>query len=100
MTIEDLAGVVESLAEAVREGFVKADEKIDNLAMITQKGFLEVEKNMDDFKKEMFDSFIEVSRRFDHLEEIILEGHRQRIESLEDRIKTLEADFRSLVGKK
>ena len=66
---------------------------IDDLARMVQGGFLEMDKNVN----KRFDL---VDERLAHIEEIILSQHRERISHLEDRVQSLEADFRSLVSKK
>lgn len=66
---------------------------IDQLAGMVQRGFSDAEEHLAKFR-------MEVMLRFEHIEKIILEGHRERINQLEDRVARLESDFRTLVSSK
>ena len=71
----------------------KKNMTMDNLAMMVQEGFMGLEDKMN----KRFDM---VDERLNHIEDIILDQHRERINRLEDQVKELQADFRSLVGRK
>lgn len=70
---------------------------IDRLAIMVQKGFVGLENKID---KKIDDFRIDITQRLEHIEQVILDDHRERINRLEDQVKELQADFRALVGKK
>lgn len=59
---------------------------IEDLAVMVQKGFQDAKTELGNFRKE-------VNGRFDRIENLILAGHKQRIERLEAEVKELRDLF-------
>ncbi len=73
----------------------KAPKKvtIEDLAIMTQQGFATMDKKMMDgffaMDQKMEKGFLEVNTRLDRIENVLINGHENRIERLEDRVEKL-----------
>lgn len=87
---------LEEIAILMRQGFTGTDEKLGLL----EKKFKDLDRQFDEVHGEMGYRFDEIERQQDRLEKIMHDEYRGWIIRLEERIKALEADFRSLIAKK
>ncbi len=87
---------LEEIAILMRQGFTNADEKLSAI----EAKFKELEGEFDDVYEEVGYRAEQLGSRLDTLEKIIHEEYRARIIRLEERIKTLETDFRARIAKK
>ena len=71
---------------------------LDELAIMVQRGFEGVDKQFNELRTEMNHRFNEIETRLDHLEKIVHDEYHSWIIRLEDRIKSLESDFRSILS--
>ena len=88
--IDNLVSVVKVGFEKVDKKFESVDKQIDNLAISVKKGFDEADKNLKDFRVEVNVRFNKVETRLDRIENILVTGHENRIERLEDKVRVLE----------
>ncbi len=88
---------LEEIAILMRQGFTGTDEKLGAI----EKKLKDFDREFDEVHGEMGYRFDEIERQQDRLEKIMHDEYRGWIVRLEERIKALEADFRTLItGKK
>jgi len=75
---------IEDLARITKNGFDTVDKRFEQV----DKRFEQVDANLESFRTE-------VNHRFDHIENLLIRAHENRIEKLEDDMRTLK----TLVGK-
>ncbi len=87
---------LEEIAILMRQGFTGMDEKLG----ATEAKVKALDGQFDEVHGEMGYRFDAIERQLDRLEKIMHDEYRGWIVRLEERIKALEADFRTLLGGK
>lgn len=74
---------------------VKKSLTIDDLARMVQKGFEHTasKDEIGDMRHETKAEFSDIRKRLDRIENILIRGHENRIERLEDKVRVMEVAF-------